>query len=134
MSDPFLTSDKVNAVIKIRRGPEADREIAVFEDGELVYSTDRKRLFIGDSVTEGGMLVGNNIWYVDSFDKLPQIEDNDLVYRTDEKSFYLFLGGDVLQPSNYVMVGGHKLITDNINTTPYILPDATTANKGGVII
>jgi len=134
MSDPFLTSDKVNAVIKIRRGPEADRELTIFEDGELVYSTDHKRLFIGDSITEGGMLVGNNIWYVDNFDKLPQIEANDLVYRTDEKSFYLFLGGNPLPPSNYVMVGGLKLITDNINITPYTLPDATTTNKGGVII
>ena len=89
MSNPFINADQVNAVIKVRRGPEIDREQVIYEDGELVYSTDKKRLFVGDNENEGGSLVGNKVWYVDSFIKLPEIQINDLVFRTDLNAFYL---------------------------------------------
>jgi hypothetical protein len=140
MSNPFATTDQVNAVIKVRRGPEVDREQLIYEDGELIYSTDKKRLFVGDGFegdgTQGGNIVGNKIWYVDSFDKLPEIEVNDLVYRTDagNHGFYLFYGNNPLLSSNYVLVGGTKLITDNVNLQSYSLPDATKTDKGGVIV
>jgi len=134
MSNPFATTDQVNAVIKVRRGPEVDREQIIFEDGELVYSTDKKRLSVGDNINNGGILVGNKIWYVDSFDKLPEIELNDLVYRTDLNAFYLLYGNNPLLSSSYVLVGGTKLITENVNLQSYSLPDATKTVKGGVIV
>ena len=40
MSNPFVNADQVNAVIKVRRGPEIDRTQIPYEDGELIYSTD----------------------------------------------------------------------------------------------
>ena len=134
MSNPFATTDQVNAVIKVRRGPESDREQTIFEDGELSYSTDKKRMFIGDNLTNGGILVGNKVWYVDSFDKVPYIEGNDIVYRTDLNAFYLFYGNNPLLSSSYVLVGGKKLINDNVDLTVYTLPNATKTIKGGVII
>ena len=45
--------------IKIRRGTEDQRTEVVFELGELVYSTDKQRLYIGDGVQYGGILVSN---------------------------------------------------------------------------
>lgn len=138
MSNPFATTDQVNAVIKVRRGPEVDREQLIYEDGELIYSTDKKRLFVGDGFegdgTQGGNIVGNKIWYVDSFDKLPEIQVNDLVYRTDWNAFYLLYGNNPLLSSSYALVGGTKLITDNVNLQSYSLPDATKTDKGGVIV
>ena len=134
MSNPFATTNQVNAVVKVRRGPESDREQVIFDDGELSYSTDKKRFFVGDNLTNGGILVGNKIWYVDSFDKVPYIEGNDIVYRTDLNAFYLFYGTNPLLSSNYVLVGGKKLIDDNVNLTTYTLPNATKLVKGGVII
>ena len=137
MNNPFTTTDQVNAVIKIRRGPEIDRANTVYEDGELVYSTDKKRLFIGDGFstngnTPGGNIVGNKIWYTDNFEKLSSIEVNDLVYRTDFKALYLLYGNNPLLSSSYVLVGGLKMITENVNLTPYTLPDATDMVKGGI--
>lgn len=41
-------ADKVDAVIKVKRGPEAQRKTVTFKDGELAYSNDIKRLFVGD--------------------------------------------------------------------------------------
>ena len=40
--------------IKIRRGLDADRLSVVFDQGEIVYTTDTKLVFIGDGVTPGG--------------------------------------------------------------------------------
>lgn len=44
--------------IKIRRGLEADRTSVIFEEGEVLYTTDTKSFFIGDGVTAGGNQIG----------------------------------------------------------------------------
>lgn len=44
--------------IKIRRGLDADRLSVVFEEGEVIYTTDTKSFFIGDGVTAGGNQIG----------------------------------------------------------------------------
>lgn len=43
--------------LKLRRGLEADRESVTFEEGELVYVTDTKQLWVGDGLTPGGVKV-----------------------------------------------------------------------------
>ena len=130
MANPFTNAEQVNALIKVRRGPEIERQQFQYEDGELIYSTDKKRLFVGDGVdtngTLGGILVGNKTWYVDSFDKLPYIQKYDTVYRTDLNGEYVYYGNNYLLSSNYVLVGGRKLITDNVNISDYQLPNAST--------
>lgn len=137
-NNPFINTEQVNAVIKVRRGPEVEREQYIYEDGELIYSTDKKRLFIGDGNegqgTYGGNVVGNKIWYVDNFDKLNSIQKYDIVYRTDIKGEYLYCGNSYLLSSNYVLVGGLKLITDNVKIENYVLPNATKTVKGGVLV
>jgi microcystin-dependent protein len=139
MSNPFLSTTQVNAVIRIRRGPDVDRFQFVYDDGELIYSTDKKRLYIGDGVngtgTYGGTLVANKVWMSDSFDKLPYIEKFDLVYRTDSCGFYVLTGEQYLLPSNYIPIGGKKLINDNVvMPQAYSLPFATTTSHGGIIV
>lgn len=44
--------------IKIRRGLDADRTSVIFEEGEVLYTTDTKSFFIGDGVTAGGNQIG----------------------------------------------------------------------------
>ena len=45
-----------NTLIKllVRRGTDADRKNIVLEAGELGYTTDMERLFVGDGTTAGG--------------------------------------------------------------------------------
>ena len=43
--------------IKLRRGLEIDRMPIVFAQGEIVYVTDTKKVYIGDGFTYGGNLV-----------------------------------------------------------------------------
>lgn len=41
--------------LRIRRGIEADRTGYFFLEGEPVYTTDTKQVYIGDGVTAGGI-------------------------------------------------------------------------------
>ena len=42
---------------KIRRGPESERQRFVPSEGELLYTTDTKNLYVGDGIALGGNLV-----------------------------------------------------------------------------
>ena len=44
--------------IKIRRGLDADRLSVIFEEGEILYTTDTKSFYIGDGITPGGNQIG----------------------------------------------------------------------------
>jgi len=52
-------ADQIDSIIKLRRGIDAQRRGIVFDNGEIVFSTDIKRVFIGDGSTTGANLVGN---------------------------------------------------------------------------
>jgi len=43
--------------LKLRRGTEAQRLTIVPAEGELIYTTDTKKLYIGDATTTGGNLI-----------------------------------------------------------------------------
>ena len=40
--------------LKLRRGTDSQRQLITPADGELVYATDTKKLYIGDGTTAGG--------------------------------------------------------------------------------
>jgi len=52
--------------IQVRRGTDATRQFVVFDQGEPVYTTDTKKLYVGDGVTMGGVPLSNNN-YGDSY-------------------------------------------------------------------
>ena len=43
--------------LRIRRGTNAERSGVTFLEGELVYTTDTKKMFVGDGTTVGGIAV-----------------------------------------------------------------------------
>lgn len=47
--------------LKVRRGLESDRSSITPDEGEFIYTTDEKLLYIGDGVTAGGNLVGGPV-------------------------------------------------------------------------
>jgi hypothetical protein len=40
--------------LRIRRGTDAQRQTLTFDQGEVVYTTDTKKVYIGDGITAGG--------------------------------------------------------------------------------
>lgn len=43
--------------LQIRRGPYENTSIYIAAEGELIYSTSTRKVYVGDGVTSGGILV-----------------------------------------------------------------------------
>jgi hypothetical protein len=96
-------ADQIDSIIKLRRGVDAQRRGIVFDNGEIVFSTDIKRVFIGDASTEGANLVGNKNTIGTTPDNTGII--NDLFFETTSNVLYMLssdAGPDVL--GNYARV------------------------------
>lgn len=114
------------STIKVKRGLEANRSVVTPLEGELIYTTDNKELFIGDGTTAGGNAISKSpaqlladIKTVDGngsgldADKLDGLETaeastgNSIVMRTGEGDINVRLirsEYDTTNPSiNYVM-------------------------------
>jgi hypothetical protein len=96
MANPLtITSDTVVKVI-VRKGLDADRQNIILSSGELGYSIDTNRLFIGDGFTIGGWPVGS-VCYGASFNKLNYTsiaQTGDIIFDTSDYTLYTY-GGSV---------------------------------------
>lgn len=95
--------------LRVRRGTNAERQTITPDQGELIYTTDTKRLYIGDGVNAGGLPVTG-----DPFLGL----DNVVEDQSPE------LGGN-LSMNNFDIVGN-----GNINTTGEITANKLTLQSG----
>jgi len=143
--------------IKIRRGNNADRIKVVLDSGELGYTVDTKRLFVGDGNTFGGISISTNFLGVGPLsaggfgDALPL----DTVFDSNTKKLYALTGsngGDIdewydISPrvdestirydSNYklgVIPGSINSLYMNIDSLVGLgLENTLPGNPGGVI-
>ena len=79
--------------IKVRRGTESQRVSMPFEEGEVIYSVDKKRIFVGDYVTLGGVPVSNRNYIVESLGFPPVLPDEvlegDIIFDKLDSSTYI---------------------------------------------
>lgn len=107
--------------LRLRRGTDAERLLVTPLQGELIYATDTKKLYVGDGATTGGVLVGPS--EADAFTELL----NDTTPQ---------LGGDLDLNGNNITGVGNINIDGTIQATGNIgLGDDTSdvINVGGVI-
>ena len=100
-----------NTLLKllVRRGTNFDRQQITLDSGELGYTTDTKRLFIGDGTTEGGTLVGNKYkGRASDVTTLAPVEIGDYAYDTDNSSLYLCVSGN-----GNIITDWQKVATNN---------------------
>jgi hypothetical protein len=64
--------------LKLRRGLEEDRLDITPAEGEIIYTTDQKQLFVGDGTTAGGTLVSAGVTSVNG------ISGSSVVLTTDD--------------------------------------------------
>ena len=100
-----ITNDTVVKII-VRRGQESERLKVILSEGELGYTVDQARLFVGDGVTPGGRVVGNqNFGPVPvPTDYIPFLKDGDLIFDVNRKDFLGYQKGVGLysvQPQPY---------------------------------
>lgn len=94
--------------LKVRRGTDNQRASIVLEQGELGYSTDAKRLWVGDGFTLGGANVGNIVHApITAGDRTSLIyaTKGDLVY--DNNFLYQLSGAEATQLSSWGFIGSH---------------------------
>ena len=106
-----------NTLLKllVRRGSDLDRQNIILSQGELGYTTDTKRLFVGDGQTAGGIITGNKYLGsstdVTSFTNATQ---GDFALNTASNKFFIFNGGLSTDINNWLTVGG--IYTSGNNT------------------
>tara|TARA_A100001015_G_scaffold8875_1_gene10804 strand:- start:3571 stop:5358 length:1788 start_codon:yes stop_codon:yes gene_type:complete len=101
---------------KLRRGTNAQRLTITPAEGELIYTTDTKKLYAGDGTTIGGNLISGL---------------NNVIEDTSPQ-----LGGDLDLAGNNIIGNGNINITGNITATGDInIGDGTedSINVGGLI-
>jgi len=121
-------ADPITRII-IRRGTESERTGVALLQSEPAYSTDAKRLYMGDGTTLGGNPVGIRfLGFVPFSATLSNVSSllapasGDLVYDTTSSSLYALTGADYTLVSNFRNVG-----------TNAIPDEVTIQNQSGVL-
>lgn len=90
--------------LKLRRGLESQRLLITLDQGELGYTIDSKRVFVGDGATTGGLVVGSK-----SFTPIAANKTSLAAYQGDlvvENSLlYQLTGTDATQTSAWKYIG-----------------------------
>lgn len=105
-----------NTLLKIllRQGTNSERLNVVFNSGEPAFTTDTRRLFIGDGATAGGVLVGNLFkGTVTNITSVFPAEIGDTVYNSDTNILYRLKSGNGSNISDWEAIGG-KGIDSNV--------------------
>jgi hypothetical protein len=94
-------AEQIKAVIKLRRGSEPERLATSVQEGEIVYSTNKKRVYVGDGATNGGNLVGNKTFFTDNVSNLTLATQGDFWYNTSTNILYSLTGSDSVGFNSY---------------------------------
>jgi hypothetical protein len=92
--------------LKLRRGTDAQRQSVTLEQGELGYTTDGKRVWVGDGFTIGGSSVGNIAHpplSVGTRTDLTTAATGDIVY--EDNLLYQLSGTDATVLSSWGFIG-----------------------------
>jgi hypothetical protein len=122
-----ITSDTIVKIL-VRRGLESERIDTVLTEGELGYSIDTRRLFVGDGISLGGTPAGNK-YLGETGDKnayVPYASQGDTIYENNV--LYAADGGGGwtdLNPKFYVTNGISNINADPFENKLRVSPDAT---------
>ena len=96
-----------NTLIKllVRRGTDADRKNITLDAGELGYTTDSERLFIGNGTTKGGLVTGNKYKGKAALaTSLAPCVTGDYVFETDTNTLKILQNGTGAVATDWVTV------------------------------
>ena len=119
--------------LKIRRGTEAQRTSVILEQGELGYTTDNKRIWVGDGFTSGGNITGNIVHpplSISSRTALATATTGDLVYENN--FLYQLSGTDYSVLSSWGFIGSvpdANTIDYNASNKLHVIDNAISARN-----
>ena len=98
-----------NTLLKLitRQGTDSDRQNIVLSSGELGYTTDTKKLYIGDGTTVGGNLVGDVfLGSVSDVTSLAPASEGSFAFDSDNNKLYVLETNDGSSISDWLLIGG----------------------------
>jgi hypothetical protein len=110
-----------NTLIKLitRQGSDASRKLITLTSGELGFTTDTERLFVGNGSNTGGILVGNKYKGSNSnITNLSPSEIGDTGFETSTNKYYVLESGNGSNIENWKAVAS-KVTVDG--SSPIIL-------------
>ena len=125
-----------NTLLKllVRRGTDSDRRNIVLSDGELGYTTDTERLFVGNSTDKGGVVVGNKYQgAAANLTTLAPAVTGDYAYETDTNELKVVTAGTGSSLGNWTVVANKITAGDktlNIDNTSQITVGKSTVGGG----
>ena len=103
----------------LRQGLEADRTKAIYSEGEPIYITDYKRLFLGDGITSGGNIATNKFLGTATFNfssnatGVVSAYQGDLVYDTTSSNLYALTGSNPANLLSYIRLNRNYVVDDS---------------------
>ena len=97
-----------NTLLKliVRQGADADRKSVLLDSGELAYTTDTERLFVGNGSTMGGVAVGNKfLGSAVAVTSFANALAGDAAYSTLTQQLYVCTGTPAASLLNWTVVG-----------------------------
>lgn len=97
-----------NTLLKliVRQGADADRKSVLLDSGELAYTTDTERLFVGNGSTMGGVAVGNKfLGSAVAVTSFANALAGDAAYSTLTRQLYVCTGTPATSLLNWTVVG-----------------------------
>lgn len=124
-----------NTLLKliVRQGSDNDRKYILLDSGELGFTTDGDRLFIGDGSTYGGTVVGNKyLGEGDPTSAYPYAQPGDLVFSNN--TLYKFNGIAYTDLNNWKPVGviytaGNSIEIDSATNTLKLSGNGISTNR-----
>jgi hypothetical protein len=113
--------------LRLRRGTNAERLLVTPLEGELIYTTDTKVLYIGDGVTQGGLQVTGAFP-----ESINDLSDVDIANFIPEVGQVLKWNGTEFIPAD-IVGQGQQANVDIISDDSTVLVDSETQNFQGNI-
>jgi len=90
---------------KVRRGTDSQRKAVILDEGELGYTVDTRRVFVGTGTLSGGIVVGSKVHPVNTYASLSNTnaQVGDLVFANNQ--FYQLTGTNYNAISSWYSVG-----------------------------
>lgn len=123
-----------NTLLKllVRRGSDVDRKGVVLAQGELGYTADTERLFVGDGMTYGGNVVGNLVYRTGNIGTLVTSVTGDLAFDTSTNKLYQWANAGWQSIGGKYTAGDNTISIDASNQIRAIALTAATIYPGTV--
>ena len=109
-----------NTLLKllVRRGDDLDRKNVTLSEGELGYTTDGKRLFVGDGQTPGGIVTGNVFkGSVASLASVTGVVEGDMVFLSTNNTLYVLENTQWVKVSQVLTAADGSIVIDDVAGT-----------------